>query len=402
MDSQKKYTIKVIVITAAIACLLTNTIRDLSFVRDNGKFVKKTNTVMQTIKDYYLYDIDEEKIADYAALGMTVSLDEPYTKYYDKKSFEEYMSNNTGSFIGVGIVIAADKETNTVSVVAPYEDSPGEKAGVLAGDVILAVDGEAVTVDNINEVANKMRGDGLDNPIGTTVVLKIKRGDASVFDVSITREKIERKSVKSKMIDDGIAYIRITSFDSKPTGQTDEKDTYDEFKEQLYNLRDAGMTKLILDLRGNPGGDLDVVCKIADEFLSDGIITYTENKKGERHTKRAEAGEVNVPIVTLVNGGSASASEVLTGALKDHGKTTIVGTTTFGKGIVQTVLPFSDGSGISVTSANYFTPNGTSIHGVGIEPDVKVDMPKELENLSVSQIDSEKDIQLKKAIEIIQ
>lgn len=404
MDNQKKHTIKVIVITAAIACLLTNTVRDLSFVAQNGKIVKKTNTVTKLLKDYYLYDIDEEKLADYASLGMTVSLDEPYTKYYDKESFSLYMANNEGSFIGVGVVISIDKDTNRVTVVSPYEDSPGEKAGILADDVILAVDGETVTAENINDIASKMRGDGLENAVGTSVTLKIQRDGGEPFDVTLTREKVQRHSVKSKMLSDGVAYMRITSFDSKrQNASQEEKNTYDEFMENITSLNDQGMQKLILDLRGNPGGDLDVVCKIADKFLPEGkIITYTEDKKGNRKMQRSNEKPLGLPLVVLVNGGSGSASEVLTGALKDHQAATIVGTKTYGKGIVQTVIPLSDGSGMSVTSARYFTPNGVCIHGIGIEPDIQVQMPKTLENLPVSQLDESQDVQLKKAIEIIE
>ena len=385
--------------TAAISILATATFKDAIYIARKGNIMNKLSAVANTLDKYYLYELDDEKLADYAALGMTVSLDEPYTRYYSKNEFSQYMGNIQSSFVGIGIVISVDRENNLVTVVSPYEDSPGERAGILAGDVILAVDGAEVTAENITEVASKMRGDNIDDPIGTSVTLKIRRDNGEPFDVALTREKVVRKSVKSKMMDDGVAYLRITSFDSK--GENGEQDTSDEFNEHLNTLRDGGMTKLILDLRGNPGGDLEVVCKIADKLLPFGTITYIEDKNGNRRSQTSDEAALGIPIVVLVNGSSASASEVLTGALKDYKAATVVGTKTYGKGIVQTVIPLTDGSGMSVTSARYFTPNGVCIHGVGIEPDIKIDMPDALKNLPVSQLDEAQDVQLKKALEII-
>lgn len=399
MDKQKKRTLITIAVTAAISILATATFKDAIYIARKGNIMNKLSAVANTLDKYYLYDLDDEKLADYAALGMTVSLDEPYTRYYSKNEFSQYMGNIQSSFVGVGIVISVDRENNLVTVVSPYEDSPGERAGILAGDVILAVDGAEVTAENITEVASKMRGDNIDDPIGTSVTLKIRRDNGEPFDVALTREKVVRKSVKSKMMDDGVAYLRITSFDSK--GENGEQDTSDEFNEHLNTLRDGGMTKLILDLRGNPGGDLEVVCKIADKLLPFGTITYIEDKNGNRRSQTSDEAALGIPIVVLVNGSSASASEVLTGALKDYKAATVVGTKTYGKGIVQTVIPLTDGSGMSVTSARYFTPNGVCIHGVGIEPDIKIDMPDALKNLPVSQLDEAQDVQLKKALEII-
>lgn len=399
MDKQKKRTLITIAVTAAISILATATFKDAIYIARKGNIMNKLSAVANTLDKYYLYELDDEKLADYAALGMTVSLDEPYTRYYSKNEFSQYMGNIQSSFVGIGIVISVDRENNLVTVVSPYEDSPGERAGILAGDVILAVDGAEVTAENITEVASKMRGDNIDDPIGTSVTLKIRRDNGEPFDVALTREKVVRKSVKSKMMDDGVAYLRITSFDSK--GENGEQDTSDEFNEHLNTLRDGGMTKLILDLRGNPGGDLEVVCKIADKLLPFGTITYIEDKNGNRRSQTSDEAALGIPIVVLVNGSSASASEVLTGALKDYKAATVVGTKTYGKGIVQTVIPLTDGSGMSVTSARYFTPNGVCIHGVGIEPDIKIDMPDALKNLPVSQLDEAQDVQLKKALEII-
>ena len=400
---EKTKKIVTIVVTAAISVLATSTVKDAVYIARKGNIMHKLSEVANTLGKYYLYDLDDEKMADYAALGMTAALDEPYTRYFSKNEFTQYLGNIQSSFVGLGIEISIDRETNRVTVVAPYEDSPGERAGILAGDVILAIDGEEITEDNITDAAAKMRGEGNKDAAGTSVTLKISRNGGAPLDITLTREKIVRHSVKSKMLDNnGLAYLRITGFDAKPQNAGEnEKDTSEEFTEQLQKLRDDGMTKLILDLRGNPGGDLNVVCDIADKLLPAGTITYIEDKRGNRQTHSSDDSYLDVPIVVLVNGSSASASEVLTGALKDFGIAKVVGTKTFGKGIVQTVIPMSDGSGISVTSARYFTPNGVCIHGVGIEPDVTVQMPDALKNLPVSQLTEAQDIQLQKAIEII-
>ncbi len=198
------------------------------------------------------------------------------------------------------------------------------------------------------------------------------------------------------MLEDGIGYLRITGFESKTDNNS--QDTYDAFIEHISALKTAGMEKLVIDLRDNPGGDLNVVCKIADEFLPKGIITYTEDKNGKRSTIYSDDKAVDIPIVILVNGGSASASEVLTGALKDYEKATVIGTKTYGKGIVQTVYPFSDGSGMSITTAKYYTPGGTCIHKIGIEPDITVELNTDK---AISELEVNEDTQLLKAIEVL-
>ncbi|MBR5809241.1 MAG: S41 family peptidase, partial [Clostridia bacterium] len=216
------------------------------------------------------------------------------------------------------------------------------------------------------------------------------------FEVTITREKVTKKSVESKMLQDNIGYIKITGFEGKL--KKTEEDTYDEFVEHLLALKSAGMEKMIIDLRDNPGGDLRVVCNIADALLPKGVITYTEDKYGKQEFIYSDEDQLDIPVAVIVNGGSASASEVLTGALKDHKKATVIGTKTYGKGIVQGVFPFSDGSGMSITTARYFSPSGVCIHGIGIEPDINVELntTKALSELSINE-----DTQLKKAIDIL-
>ena len=218
-------------------------------------------------------------------------------------------------------------------------------------------------------------------------------------DMSFTRDDIATDSVDGEMLNDNIGYIRVTGFNT--TSDNGEKSTFSEFKDKITELQSSGMSKMIVDLRDNPGGVLDEACNMADMILPEGIITYTETKSGKRTDYNSNAESLDIPIVILINENSASASEVFTGALKDYGKATVVGKKSYGKGIVQSVLPFYDGSGMSLTVAKYYTPNGTCIHGIGIEPDVEVDMPDEYKDMYASMVEHDKDTQLQKAIEII-
>ena len=400
MNKKKTYIITVIV-TAVVVCFLTNVWRDISFVQNNGKILSKLGQIAGYLKEDGLYAVDEEKLIDYAALGMTLSVDDPYTNYYPKEQFENYTVNLKNSYVGLGIVLGVDEEQNKIVVISPYENGPGAKAGILAGDYILAVNGTEYTAESFNEAVAQMRGQDSEEQEGGSVQLTVQRGDGAPFVVEVRREAVQKETVTTKMLSDGIGYLRITAFDSKDQEDETAKDTFDEFQEGIQTLQDQGMDKLILDLRDNPGGDLNVVSNIADQLLPEGIITYTEDKDGERSsTLYSDANELGVPMAVLVNGGSASASEVLTGALKDYQKATIIGTKTYGKGIVQTVIPFSDGSGMSVTTAKYYSPNGVCIQDIGIEPDIAVELPQGLEK-SIADLTAEEDTQLQKAIEVL-
>ena len=397
---KKKTVIVTAVVTALVTCFLTNVWRDVWYVQRNGKIVRKIGQVADHLKKDGLYEVDDDKLIDYAALGMTLSVDDPYTNYYTKEQFESYSTNLKNSYIGLGIVLSVDKEKNKIIVVSPFENGPGAQAGILAGDYILAIDGQEFTADEFNDAVNKIRGLDAENVKETAVVLTIQRDGGMPFDVEVKRDTVEKDTVKSKILSDGIAYMRISAFDSKDQKDEEAKDTFDEFSENLEELKTQGMTKLIIDLRDNPGGDLNVVAQIADKLLPRGIITYTEDKNGKRNTIYSDEKETDMPMAVLVNGGSASASEVLTGALKDYDKAEIVGTKTYGKGIVQTVYPFADGSGMSVTTARYFSPNGVCIHGVGIEPDIQVELPAGVEK-PIAELTPQEDTQLQRAVEIL-
>lgn len=381
-----------IVITAVVTCLLTSVVKDIATARGAGVSLQKISVVKKMLSEYSLFNVDEDKVADYASMAMAAAVDDPYTAYYPKDEFSSYRDNIMSTYVGIGATLGADMQQNSLVVVSPMEDSPAEKAGLKSGDKILSIDGKQYEANQLSEAASYLKnGDE-----GTSVVISVMRDDAKQLDITVTREKIVKNSVKSKMLDNGVGYIRITGFESKSDNTS--KNTYDEFCEHLSALSTAGMKKLVIDVRDNPGGDLNVVCNIADELLPKCLITYTEDKHGKRMTVNSDEKCVDVPMAILVNGGSASASEVLTGALKDNGKATVVGTKTYGKGIVQTVYPFSDGSGMSITTAKYYTPSGVCIHQIGIEPDITVEADTDK---AISALEPSEDVQLQKALEVL-
>lgn len=356
---------------------------------------RKLGTVESYLKNNYLYDdYNENELGDAAVKAYVEALDEPYTHYYTKDEFESYMSGIEESYVGIGVVISADEEAGKIVVIAPTEGSPAYNAGIKPGDYITAVDGTAYSGDQMNECVSAIKN----GKAGTTVKVTIER-DGQSMDIDVIREEIVDESVESEMLDNNIGYVRISGFNSATSDS--QESTFTEFRDQTDALKANGMQKLIIDLRDNPGGVLDVACDIADYLLPEGIITYTETRSGEREEYRSDASELDMPIAVLINGNSASASEVLVGALKDYGKAIVVGEKSYGKGIVQAVYPFYDGSGMSMTIAKYYSPNGVCIHGVGIEPDETVSLPAEYAGMYASEVPRENDTQLNKAIELL-
>lgn len=390
--SSKKSFILTIVITALAASLLTNVVRDAMYGATGGRSLQKIAAVKGMLSNYSLFEVDEDKVADYASMAMAAAIEDPYTAYYPKEEFSSYRDNLVSSYVGIGATLGADMENDKLVVVSPMEDSPAEKAGLKSGDVICEIDGKHYGANELSAAATYLKN----GEEGSSATITVEREDKGTLNITVTREKIIKKSVKSEMLADDVGYLRITGFESN--AQNGEKNTYDEFSEHLAALNTAGMQKLVIDLRDNPGGDLDVVCKIADSLLPEGIITYTEDKYGKRTTINSDKRETDIPIAVLINGGSASASEVLTGALKDYKKATVIGTKSYGKGIVQTVYPFSDGSGISITTAKYYTPAGVCIHGIGIEPDITVEL---VSDKAISELELSEDTQMQKAIEVL-
>ncbi len=355
----------------------------------------KIDKVNRYIERNYLYDDYDRKAMDEAAIkGYVEGLNEPYTHYYSPDEFESYISEVEDSYVGIGVVISVDEDAGKIVVVAPTADSPAYDAGIKPGDYILAVDGTNYDGTQMNECVNDIKS----GKAGSQVVITIER-EGEVKDYTIERKQISSHSVESEMIEDGIGYVRINSFNTNESGS--DENTYTEFVSQVDGLREEGMDRMIIDLRDNPGGVLDIVCDIADYLLPEGIITYTQTKTGQREDFKSDASELDIPIVVLINGNSASASEILTGALKDFDRAEIVGERSFGKGIVQTVFPFEDGSGMSMTIAKYYTPSGVCIHGVGIEPDYEVSLPEQYQDGYASEVPRGEDTQLNKALELL-
>ncbi len=355
----------------------------------------KLDRINDLIKNEYLYDnYDVNKMEDEALKGYVAALDEPYTSYFSADEFKSYTSNIEDSYVGVGIVVSVDEAADKIIIIAPTEDSPAREAGLLPGDYILAVDGKPYPGGELDACVSRIKS----GKAGTTVSLSIER-NGTVSEYTIERKEISAHSVKGEMLDSEIGYIRISEFNTH--GNASKETTYTEFKAKAKELMSQGMKKLIIDVRDNPGGVLPVACNVADYLLGDCLITYTETRSGVRKEYKSKESELGIPMAVLINGNSASAAEVLTGALKDNNKAVVVGETSYGKGIVQEVISFPDGSGISLTTAKYYTPSGICIHKIGIEPDHKVSLPEELAGSYVSMIPHEKDTQLNKAIELL-
>ena len=340
-----------------------------------------------------MYNYDKNELGEKAIKAYVEALNDPYTHYYSADEFASYIGNIQDGYVGIGIIVSVN-ENNQIAVIAPTENSPAYEAGILPMDILKAVDGVEYNGDKLSEAVSHIKG----GKEGTTVNLTLIRNNAE-YNVTVARKNITTSTVNGEILENNIGYIRITQFDMQ--SESGEVSTYSEFKSEFEKLQKNGMTKLIIDLRDNPGGVLTETCEIADYLLPEGVITYTETKDGTRKYYNSDSSCVDMPIAVLINGSSASASEVLTGALKDYGKAVIIGTKSFGKGIVQDVYPFTDGSGISMTSAKYYTPNGICIHVTGIEPDISIDLPDELKDYYISTLEHDKDTQLQKALEII-
>jgi len=347
---------------------------------------KKVKELRQFILENYYQDFDEELFIDGILKGLFMSLNDPYSVYMNQEDFSKFTEDNEGVYGGIGIIVAPT-EDGMITVIAPIEDTPGERAGLMSGDKIIKVEDKDVNAELMDEAIRMMRGEP-----GTDVNITIYReSKGDPFDVAITREEIRLKTVKSRMLNDDIGYIRISMFDQI---------TASDFKVQLEEVQKNNPKGLVIDLRNNPGGSLGEVVDIADQLLGSQMVVYTENRAGQRREFKSGFLKVDLPMVILTNGGSASASEILAGAVQDSNSGTIVGETTFGKGIVQTVIPLDDETGFKLTTSQYFTPNGRNIHGIGIEPDVMIEMPESY--YDIEEPTDEDDVQLQKAIEVLQ
>jgi len=340
--------------------------------------------VIENVIDTYFYkeDVDKDAMVDGIFKGMVESLGDPYSEYYSKEELESLYQDSLGVYYGVGAYVSLDTTTGLAKISGIIADSPAEDADLRAEDIIYKVDDVDVTGMTLQETVSLIKGDE-----NTTVKLTLIR-DGKEIEKDVTRRKVESPTVKFEMLDDGMAYIQITEFDTV---------TVDQFTEAMAMARGNDMKGLILDLRSNPGGNLSSVVSIAQQMLPKGLIVYTVDRDGNREEYSCDGSrELDVPMVVLVNGNSASASEILAGAIKDYGIGTLVGTTTFGKGIVQRPIELSDGSAVKLTISSYYTPNGININGIGIEPDVECEFDSER-----YYSDEAYDNQLEKAKEVL-
>ena len=338
----------------------------------------------------FLFDFDEEKAEEGIYKGILESLDDPYSVYYNEKEFKELNEHTSGEFGGIGIQVSP-ANGDLIEVISPIKDTPGEKAGIQSGDKILEINGEAFFSKDLDKAVGVMRGEP-----GTTVNLKIKRGEgesSEIIDLTIERAIISVDSVFPKMLENNMGYILLTGF-QEHTGR--------DFIKAYEQLKNEGATSIILDLRNNPGGLLESCMQIADYLMDKGTVINVRYKDGSSDTYETEDGSDKLPLVTLINEGSASASEVLSGALQDHKRSEIVGKTSYGKGIIQNVYPINmngKAEGMKLTIAEFYTPNNNQIHGVGIKPDYEVEIPEDVKNIGVENL--ENDTQLQKAIELL-
>lgn len=355
----------------------------------NTETLQKMKVIEDVIQNYYYYedDISYEELQDGIYKGMVNSLGDPYSEYYSKEELEEVVDSNNGISYGIGAYISINKQMNMAMISGVMEESPALEAGLREGDIIYEVDGESTQGMSLTQVVSRVKGQE-----GTKVHITIYReNENDLLEMDIKRSKrLETTTVDSGILEDTdqIGYLRIREFDVV---------TVDQYTEAMAELREYGMKGMILDLRSNPGGDLTSVVDIASKILPRGLIVYTEDREGNRREYSSDGTrELDIPLVVLVNEYSASASEILAGAIQDYNKGTLIGTTTYGKGIVQRIQPLDDGTALKLTISAYYTPSGRNIHGIGIEPDIELEYDYEL---------SEKegiDNQVEKAIEILE
>ncbi len=344
----------------------------------------KIEYIKNMIDTYSLYGVSTDDLVEGIYKGMMESLDDKYAMYYTEDEFTALKESSSGTYCGIGALVSQDMTTGIITIVKPFVDGPAYNAGMLPGDIVYMVDDVDVTEMDLTEVVRRMKGDA-----GTDVVVTVYReGNEEPIDFEIIRDWITVETVESEMLDNNVGYVAVSEFDEV---------TVDQFISAIDTLEEEGMTSLVLDLRNNPGGLVDSAVAMLDRLLPPGLLVYTEDKDGNREEEYAEDDlAVTVPIVILMNGQSASASEIFAGAMQDYGAAVIMGEQSYGKGIVQVVAGLYDNSGIKLTISEYFTPLGNKVHGIGITPDVEVTLNEDLAQLVT--IPKEDDNQLQAAI----
>ena len=355
---------------------------------DRNKVTDKEEETYNTIDEYYLNGIDNDKMKDGIYKGMVDSLGDPYTVYYNSEEYKQFTSSSSGTYSGIGVAVSQNVTTGAITIVKTFKKGSGEKEGMKPGDVIYKVEGKRIEGLELSKVVSMIKGEE-----GTFVKVTVLR-DGKEIEFNLERKKLEVDTVNYRMEDRSgkkIGYISVSEFDEVTASQ---------FKSAISELSKEGMEGLVIDLRDNPGGLLDVTCEMLDRMIKKGLLVYTVDKYGKRVDEDAtDSDSFDKPVAILVNGNSASASEVFSGAMKDYKAATLVGTKTFGKGIVQSIVPFGDGTAMKVTVSKYYTPNGVNIHGTGIEPDVVVELSKDA--TKNGKYDRKYDNQLTKALDVV-
>lgn len=393
-------TIVTLTLVIVIGCKLTGTSIVLSL--GNSSSTTKSSSILdadtvakinelKAYIDLYYYeddDIDEDTLRDSLYAGLIDGIGDKYSVYYNAQEYEDLKISTTGEYYGIGAGLKQDPDTMVVTISKVYEGTPSEEAGLMADDIITSVDGTDATTMEVSDLVQLIRGEE-----GTTVHLEILRpstGETLSFDVE--RANVQLPSVTYEMLNDKVGYIYLQQFESG---------TADQFETAVNELTEQGMEALVLDVRYNPGGMVTSVVQILDDILPEGTVVYTEDKNGNRQDYTSDAEHyMDIPIAVLINGDSASASEILAGAIKDYNYGTLIGTTTFGKGIVQSIFDLEDGDALKLTTAKYFTPNGNYIHGVGIDPDIELEY--EYTGDADADYDKAYDNQIQKAIEVLE
>ena len=399
MEKEKKIKVYKIVMLVILSVFITFMITSISLytyftknpislsAKTNNKDIsKKLNQYREIIDKYYLGDVDETKLEEGAIKGYIEGLDDPYTEYISKEDMDSYLDDTMGNFVGIGIYMIKNTKYDKIQVLSTIKGSPAEEAGIQSGDLIVSVDGIEYKADDMTAVSNKIKGEE-----GTKVTIELLRGSENIK-YELTRSKVKVNQVEGKVLSNDIGYIKFTSFDET---------TAEDFKKQYQELAKKNIKSLIIDLRNNGGGIVDQALEIADYIADkDSVLLYEVDKNNKETVRKAKTDPIiNMPIVILTNENTASASEILAGALKDLGKAKTVGTTTYGKGVIQQILKLNDGSGLKITIEEYQTPNKNKINKVGIEPDEKVELPDSVE--SIFTIKESEDTQLQKAIDML-
>lgn len=380
--------IKTIFRSAAISLILISTILFTTAFADKYQGIVRKLSMLETVlNEYYVGDVDTYKLQEGIYKGFVSGIGDAYSTYYTQQEYDAFKEETSGIYTGIGIRMYLESEDNSIVIKEVFDGSPAQKVGILPNDKIIKVAGKNVSGNDYTLVTQLVTGTKEED-----VSIIVYRPSAnSTYEFNVTKESIAYPTVYFKMLDDEVAYIQITKF---------EELTHDQFKEALDKSKKQKAKGMVLDLRNNPGGLLRIAKEIVDELIPEGIIVSTKDKNGKSVEYYADNKYNDIPLVVLINGSSASASEVVAGALKDYNRAKFVGETSFGKGIVQTIIPLSDGSAIKLTTSQYFTPSGVCIQGIGIEPDVKVSLSTD-KLLRMHQLKETEDDQLQTAIKVL-